>query len=237
MGKHIVALSGGKDSTAMLLRMIELKWHIDEIRFIDCGSWEFPENRKHIDLVEKYIGRKILRVKPLHSFDFLLSRVRTQKGKKGYGWPGWLFRWCQGAKDVVFKKGIDPACDTVYIGYSVDEIGRVEAAIAKKKNLAFPLVGFGMTGRDCLSYCQSKGFTWGGLYEHRSRVSCWCCPLQRIDELRNLRRYHPELWRRLLRMEKKTRGAFLGKRGDAFGLEKRFVFEESKKKSENPSRT
>lgn len=31
--KHIVSFSGGKDSTAMLLKMLEDGWYIDEIIF------------------------------------------------------------------------------------------------------------------------------------------------------------------------------------------------------------
>lgn len=38
---HIVSLSGGKDSTAMLLMMIERKMPIDLILFCDTGL-EFP---------------------------------------------------------------------------------------------------------------------------------------------------------------------------------------------------
>ena len=30
-----------------------------------------------------------------------------------------------------------------------------------------------------------------------SRVSCWCCPLQSLEELRKLYRYFPDLWRQL----------------------------------------
>ncbi len=39
--KHIVSWSGGKDSTAMLIRMLELDYPIDEIVFIDV---RFNEN-------------------------------------------------------------------------------------------------------------------------------------------------------------------------------------------------
>ena len=53
---HIVSLSGGKDSTAMLLRMIEEGWPIDIILFCDTGR-EFDAMYQHIDKVEKYIGR------------------------------------------------------------------------------------------------------------------------------------------------------------------------------------
>ena len=36
--KHIVNFSGGKDSTAMLLKMIEKDMPIDEIIFCDTGK-------------------------------------------------------------------------------------------------------------------------------------------------------------------------------------------------------
>ena len=40
--KHIVSFSGGKDSTAMLLMMLEKKMQVDEIIFCDTGK-EFPQ--------------------------------------------------------------------------------------------------------------------------------------------------------------------------------------------------
>jgi len=50
---HIVSLSGGKDSTAMLLRMLEENMPIDLILFCDTGL-EFEAMYKHIDKLEKY---------------------------------------------------------------------------------------------------------------------------------------------------------------------------------------
>jgi hypothetical protein len=35
-------------------------------------------------------------------------------------------------------------------------------------------------------------------------VSCWCCPLQGLEELRTLRREFPELWEQLLEWEAQT---------------------------------
>ena len=52
--KHIVSFSGGKDSTAMLLRMLEEKMPIDEIIYCDTGK-DFPEMHKHIKQVDEYI--------------------------------------------------------------------------------------------------------------------------------------------------------------------------------------
>ena len=64
---HVVSFSGGKDSTAMLLRMLEEGMHVDVILFCDTGL-EFPEMYDHIDKVEKKIGRKIVRLHPEKDF-------------------------------------------------------------------------------------------------------------------------------------------------------------------------
>lgn len=37
-----------------------------------------------------------------------------------------------------------------------------------------------------------------------SRVSCWCCPLQPLSELRILRSKFPDLWKELRDMEKRA---------------------------------
>lgn len=61
-----------------------------------------------------------------------------------------------------------------------------------------------MTEKDCLSYCYDKGFDWGGLYEIFHRVSCWCCPLQALSELRKLYEHFPDLWAQLRRWDDNT---------------------------------
>lgn len=95
MKKHIVSFSGGKDSTCMLLMMIEKKMQIDEIIFADTGV-EFPDMIKHIDKVEKFINRPITRLYPDHSFEWFLSEYKKKSGKykdiDGLGWPGFRFR-------------------------------------------------------------------------------------------------------------------------------------------------
>ena len=47
--KYLVSLSGGKDSTAMLIRMLELGYQVDDIVFVDVrfnskrGGGNFPK--------------------------------------------------------------------------------------------------------------------------------------------------------------------------------------------------
>ena len=79
---HIVSLSGGKDSTAMLLRMLEEGMHIDIILFCDTGI-EFPAMYRHLEKLQRDIGRPITRVCSNHTFEhFLLQHeVRVKRTK------------------------------------------------------------------------------------------------------------------------------------------------------------
>lgn len=217
---HIVSFSGGKDSTAMLLGMIERGMRIDCILFCDTGL-EFPAMYEHIRKVEKDIGRKITVVKSEHSFEYLMfdlpikrkedSPIIKKYGEHytGYGWAGSRLRWCTSRlKDMPrdrFLRSLKKEYNIIeYIGIAADEGYRLERERNQMTNHRHPLVDWGMTEADCLQYCYDKGYDWGGLYTHFSRVSCWCCPLQPLAELKELYHYFPELWKKLKEWDKKT---------------------------------
>jgi len=208
--RHSVSFSGGKDSTAMLLRMLELNMPVDQILFFDTG-WEFPQLLEHVDKVERYIGREITRLKYKQSFDHMLSEhiVNARNGEKktGYGWARPNSRWCTRLKLNMLKQKAQGCLE--YIGIAADEAGRIESsAELQRPNARYPLVDWGWTEADCLACCYEKGFDWSGLYHHFKRVSCFCCPLQRESELRALYLYYPKLWKRLEVMDARTRGTF-----------------------------
>lgn len=81
--KHVVQFSGGKDSTCMLLMMLEKGMPIDEIIFCDTGM-EFPQMYEHIKQVRKYIskyGKDITVIKPKHSYEYYMYEVKKTRGK------------------------------------------------------------------------------------------------------------------------------------------------------------
>ena len=193
--KHIVSFSGGKDSTAMLLRMLENGMKIDEIIYCDTTK-EFPNMIEHIEKVKKYIkqnyNKEITILKPKNSFDYyMFEHVKTRgknKGQQGYSWPGPKVRWCTSyLKTNVIREYLKKYKGKEiieYIGIAYDEQMRV-------KDKCYPLINWKMTEDDCLQFCYERGFDWGGLYKIFKRVSCWCCPLQSIDELKKLKKYFP----------------------------------------------
>lgn len=219
---HIVSFSGGKDSTAMLLRMVELNMQIDEIIFCDTGV-EFPQMYDHLDRVEAYIKRPITRLSRPNSFEDMLLHHVKKNGTVGYSFPDFRNRWCTAyfKRDAIKShlRQVQKEKQVIeYVGIAADEPKRI-------KDKKYPLVEWGWTEADCLKYCYDRGFDWGGLYKVFRRVSCWCCPLKGLDELRQLRKHFPELWAQLLEWQGETWRTF---RSDysVYDLEARFAKEE-----------
>lgn len=216
---HVVSFSGGKDSTALLLGMIERGMQVDCILFCDTGL-EFPQMYEHIAKVEADIGRAITVVRSELSFEYLMfehkiSRTESSPVVKnygqvnGYGWAGPKMRWCTSRlKDQPrerFLRELRKQYEIIeYIGIAADETDRLLRKRNQKETSKHPLVEWGMTEADCLNYCYSKGYDWGGLYRYFSRVSCWCCPLQPLSELKTLYMQFPELWQKLKEWEHRT---------------------------------
>lgn len=75
---YVVSLSGGKDSTAMLLRLSEEHRPVDRILFCDTGL-EFPQMYEHLTKLERYIGRPITRLKAEHSFEYYFSEYLPKR--------------------------------------------------------------------------------------------------------------------------------------------------------------
>lgn len=207
-GKYIVSFSGGKDSTAMLLRLVEENKPIDEIVFCDTGK-EFPDMLNHIRKVEEYIDRPITVLKPEKSFDdIFINQKRNQSSEyselNGYGWPSMNRRWCTTMlKKDVFKKYIKNKYSDnyyIYIGLAYDEQKRVIKN--KDKHIIYPLCEWKMTEANCLQYCCDKGFDWNGLYKIFKRVSCYLCPLQSKGDWLNLQRFYPDLFADAIRLDR-----------------------------------
>lgn len=207
--KNIVSFSGGKDSTAMLLLMIEKNIKIDEIIFLDTGM-EFPAMYQHIKQVERFIDRSITILRAEKSFEYMMLDYEKQRGKnkgqKGYSWPDFRNRWCTSyLKKQVIKKYLKKYKDYEIVefhGIAVDEVKRLEKN--NEKNVRYPLAEWNITEKEALEYCYNKGFNWDGLYNNFDRVSCWCCPLKNLKELKTLYLKYPILWDKLKELEQKT---------------------------------
>ncbi len=213
---YIANFSGGKDSTAMVLHAIEIGERFDEVIYFDTG-WDFPDMYRHIEKVKcviEEVGIKFTTLKPEKSFDYYMFEHEPKRknpelnGMKGFSWAGPLARWCTRIKTETIRTYLSKFKNNYNliqaIGIASDEKYRLERSNNKRPGLIFPLVEWGWTEAYALKYCYNKGYDWNGLYNDFKRVSCWCCPLQSLKELRVLYKKYPELWKKLKDMDNRT---------------------------------
>lgn len=191
MLEYIVSFSGGKDSTAMLLMMLEKNMPVHSVLWFDTER-DFPETTEHIQKVIKDTEVRFQTVRHWAGFDFLQMR---------YGVPHKSGGWCTAAKRDCCNKYIrlirkDNPDVVECIGYSSDERHRAERTKKSKKwPVKFPLIEWGISELDALQYCYDHGYDFGGIYEWMpsKRVSCYDCPKQSKADWEAIRLNHPEL--------------------------------------------
>lgn len=176
---HAVSLSGGKDSTAMLLLMIERGMPIDAVLSADTGM-EFPEMYGHLKKLDDHLYRErglhITTLRHPKGFEWLMFEQPKQKESTvaererkgitlfGNGWPCMRVRWCTGelkthliSKESNRLKGKKDVLH--YVGIAADESHRC------KQGKRYPLVEWGITEAQALQICYDRGFDFGGLYK------------------------------------------------------------------------
>lgn len=208
--KHIVSFSGGKDSTAMLLKMIENNMPIDEVVYCNIMATptigaEYPEMYKYLDRIDEYlmksIGKKLTRIEPKISFEEQFYTIKQGNKHKGeiYGFPYTISSWCNDRlKMKALNKYFKQQGEHIrYIGIAYDEPKRLAKL---QENARAPLAEWKMTEKDCLEFLKERNLL-NPLYEKFNRLGCWFCPKQSLKSLRILRRDYPELWNMLLKWQ------------------------------------
>lgn len=223
----------------MVLRMIELGYKLDEVIFCDT-TVEFPAMLRHVEKVKTVVesaGIKFTVLRAEHDFEYYLLQYKPKRKNEelssfsGFSWPNSRVRWCTGKMKLhildKYNSSLRRKYDLrQYVGLAADEVERLSRKNNQAYGLMYPLVDWGWSEKDAMNYCKGKGYDWEGLYDVFERVSCWCCPLQPLSELRKLREHFPYLWSHLLKMDENTWKAFKGEYS-VRDLDKRFELEKA----------
>ena len=193
--RHILGLSGGKDSAALAIYLKD-QGRDDRIEYFFCDTGaELREVYDYLDRLEDHLGKPIERLSSGRDFDHHLKRFN------GF-LPAPHARWCTRVMKLEPLEafvGDDPCVS--YIGIRADE--QRQGYISHKPNIkaAYPFIDDGIVRADVFRILEeSVGIP--AYYEWRSRSGCYFCFFQRRDEWIGLAENHPDLFEKAKQYEK-----------------------------------
>jgi len=193
--RHILSLSGGKDSTALA---IYLRDRIPELEYVFCDTGkELSETYEYIDRLEIYLGKPVVHLNADRDFDHYLQIYNQVL-------PDARARWCtRKLKIEPFERYVGEEPCYNYIGIRADEPHR-KGYISTKPNIIarYPFVEDGITKRDVLRILAESGMGLPKYYDWRSRSGCYFCFFQQRIEWIGLLENHPELYQKAMEYEK-----------------------------------
>jgi len=210
---YVASCSMGKDSLAMVLRLLEEEKPLDAVVYFETGA-DFESiisNAIKLARTLKAHGVPLVVLRPEHGFFELMleKEVHKRNGtiQRGYSFCGGVCRWGTTLKTNAIKKyyqTLNTQKIVEYVGIAADEpqrVGKATGATGANVEKVYPLVEWGMTEQDCLSYCRARGWDWKenglDLYAVFDRVSCWCCANKNLKELRGMYEHFPKYWKAL----------------------------------------
>lgn len=205
--RHIVSLSGGKDSAAMAM-FLATEFPELETEYVFCDTkCELPETYAYLDMLEDVLGKPIVRatafdllnIKEKHSrnpFEIVLNEVYS-----GF-LPSPRTRWCtRMLKIQVFENYIGDSKAYSYIGIRSDENrdgfqSRKPPVLSQAPNIipVYPFIDYGLVYEDIERILNSTGVGIPSYYKWRTRSGCFFCFYQQIGEWQNLKEEHPDLF-------------------------------------------
>ena len=199
--RHVLGLSGGRDSAALAVYMRQKHPGLPlEYFFTDTGK-ELPEVYEFLGRLEGFLGRPIERLNPDRDFDFWLKQYKSFL-------PSPQTRWCtRQLKLRPFEEWVRPSLEagTKVISYSrSEETKNTEGLSSKHDNLVVRLP-FREDSIDKAGVLENpRGFGLGlpKYYAWRTRSGCTFCFFQQKIEWVRLLERHPQAFEDAIQYEK-----------------------------------
>ena len=217
MKRYVASCSFGKDSMATVILALEHNEPLDEVTYCEVMfdehiSGEVPEHREFIHTVAipflKKAGIKVNVVKGAKTFVGQFQHEIGSGDRAGLIWSWPLCGKCYVQRDLkvrpmdAWKKKNWEADEIVqYVGIADDEMDRIARMDGYKYKTISLLEKYGISGAQAIQICREHGLC-PPIYEFANRNGCFFCPNAKNRELRHLYDYHPELWGRLIELQR-----------------------------------
>lgn len=195
--RHIISLSGGKDSTALAIYMRD---RLEDVEYVFCDTEkELPETHAYLLKLGSYLGKPITVLKhDGRDFDHHLEI------RRGY-LPSHRVRWCTELLKIrPFEAYVGDDEAISYIGIRADEDR--SGYISRRPNIVarYPFKEDGIVKDDVMRILADSGLGLPDYYRWRSRSGCYFCFFQQLIEWVGLREHHPDLFEAAMDYEEKS---------------------------------
>ncbi len=215
--RHIVSISGGKDSTALAIYMLRQYPQIP-VEYVFCDTeCELPETYDYLDRLGAFLGKKIVRLSALSLLN--LDPAKQHKRKPFDIWlkevysgflPSPRMRWCTRVLKILpFEAYVGEDHAYSYIGIRNDEdrdgyIAKKPPSLSERPNIipVYPFKDDGLGLMDIKVLLEESGLGLPDYYRWRSRSGCYFCFYQQIGEWQRLKEEHPDKFEEAKKYEK-----------------------------------
>ena len=203
MRNWLATYSGGVNTTAMIVKLVEDGWH-GVVAFVDTGG-EHPETYCYIDYFEREFlrpnGLELVRISPKTHLELYSPKIQKSGAisleeyclKMGVI-PILAARWCSVEFKRVpvenFRKKL--GLDGTLIGMTVDEPHRIRR---DDPTVRYPLVEHLVNREECRRIIHRAGL------ELPRKSGCFFCPGASLADLQRLWHDHPDLYGRAVALE------------------------------------
>jgi hypothetical protein len=200
--RHVLGISGGRDSAALAVYMRQHHPELEiEYFFTDTGK-ELPEVYEFLGRLEGFLGRPIERLNPDRDFDFWLEEYKNFL-------PSPQTRWCtRQLKIRPFEEWVNASVArgeevNSYVAIRADEDYR-EGYVSGQHNLKvhLPFRAAGIDKSGVIELLEAAGVGLPDYYRWRSRSGCTFCFYQQKIEWVRLMDEHPDAFEDAKRYEK-----------------------------------
>ncbi|WCO66240.1 phosphoadenosine phosphosulfate reductase family protein [Iamia majanohamensis] len=194
--RHVMGISGGKDSAALALHMRD---RVPEMEYFFCDTGaELPETYEYLQRLEVGLGKPIARLNAEQGFEHWL---RVYQGAL----PSPQMRWCTKVLKIKPLEAWIGEAETVsYVAIRADE--NRDGYISHKPNISavYPFKEDGIDKAGVMRILDDAGIGLPSYYEWRTRSGCYFCFFQRKAEWVGLAERHPDLFEQAVAFEEKA---------------------------------
>lgn len=200
--KHVLGLSGGRDSAALAVYMRQHHPQLEiEYFFTDTGK-ELPEVYEYLGRLEGFLGQQIRKLNPDRDFDFWLKQYNDFL-------PSPQSRWCtRQLKLRPFEQWLRPILasgTTVYSYVAIRSDEQYREGYSSKHDrlkIELPFKKAGIDKAGVLELLEGAGLGLPKYYAWRTRSGCTFCFFQQKIEWVRLKEQHPEAFEEAKAYEK-----------------------------------